>query len=236
MFLLLVYPQGGNRRKYEVTICFRTRDLEFLLPLIACAFLCFLFLFDLLAVNHLYLSCVLGFTATFFCRLLFVTVYITSKFLLVFQELFFCLETLTAFTTLVGVDVFSHYRALGVHCDAMVAKSRRAGEQGTTVSTGTPSLYALMSSVFCQLREIKQSAQTINHHFDQFSGIVCYLLCSYLSECKEAILAIRAAEGLLLCAVAGLVLAELLGGREALVTLVTREECISLQNHEQKSS
>lgn len=210
MFLLLVYPQGSNRREYEVTICFRTRDLELRLSLIGGVSLCqritvsfkFLFcffLFDLLAVNHPYLSCVLGFTATFFGWRLNVTVLTISKFLLVLQELFFRLETTTTFATLVGVDVFSHYRALGVHCNTMVAKSRRTGEQGTAVSTGTPSLYALMSSVFCQL-----------------------------SESKEALLAIRAAEGLLLCAVGGLVLAELLRGGEALVTLVACEECISL--------
>lgn len=210
VFLLLVYPQGGNRREYEVTICFRTRDLELLLRLIGgvslCqriivffAFLFSLFLFDLLAVNHPHLSCVLGFTATFFGWRLNVTVLTISKFLLVLQELFFCLETTTTFATLVCVDVISHYRALGVHCDAMVAKSRRTGEQGTAVPTGTPSLYALMSSVFCKL-----------------------------SERKEALLAVRAAEGLLLCAVGSLVLAELLRGGEALVTFIACEECISL--------
>lgn len=49
-----------------------------------------------------------------------------------------------------------------------------------------------------------------------------------LSEGIEVFPAVRAAEGLLLCAVGNLMLAELLRGGEALVTLVASEDCIGL--------
>lgn len=207
MFLPLVCPQGSNRREYEVTICFRTRNLELLFQIIGgtslcCSVivsLCVLFLFNLFDLNHLFLSCVLGFTATFFALGLSVTVYIIGKFLLVLQELFFCWETTTTFAALVGVDVVSHYRALGVHCNAMVAKARGTGEQGAAVPAGTPSFYALMSSVFVQL-----------------------------SKGKEVFSAVQTVEGLLLSAVGGLVLAELIRGGKTLVTLIASEDCISL--------
>lgn len=131
VFLPLVCPQGCNRREYEVTLCFRTRNLELLFQIIGGASLCcrvivslcFVFLFDLFDLNHLFLSCILGFTATFFALGLSVTVYIIGKSLLVLQELFFCRETTTTFAALEGVDVVSHYRTLGVHCNAMVAKA-----------------------------------------------------------------------------------------------------------------
>lgn len=56
------------------------------------------------------------------------------------------------------------------------------------------------------------------------------MLCPHLSEGKEAFPAVRAAERLLLCVVGELVLTELVRGREALVTLVACEDCVTLQN------
>lgn len=69
------------------------------------------------------MSWVLGFSAPFFPWQLNVTGKISSKFLLVLQQLLFCLEPTTTFATLVGVDVIGHYRSVGVHGDAMAAKS-----------------------------------------------------------------------------------------------------------------
>lgn len=53
----------------------------------------------------------------------------------------------------------------------------------------------------------------------------------HLSEGKEAFPTVRAVEGLLLCAMGGLVLSEVLRYREALVTLITSEDCIRLQKN-----
>lgn len=55
------------------------------------------------------------------------------------------------------------------------------------------------------------------------------MLCTHLSKGEEVFLAVSTEEGLLLCAVAGLVLAKLLRVGEALVTLVASEDRISLQ-------
>lgn len=49
-----------------------------------------------------------------------------------------------------------------------------------------------------------------------------------LSEGKEVLLAVCTKEGFLLCAVGGLVLAELLREGEALVTLIASKDCIGL--------
>lgn len=49
-----------------------------------------------------------------------------------------------------------------------------------------------------------------------------------LGEGKEAFLAVRADEGLLLCAVGGLMLAELLGRGEELLTFVACEDSVTL--------
>lgn len=146
----LVCPQGCNRREYEVTLSFRTGYLELWLQLVGLTFLWwsviisfashfFLLLFDFLDLNRHALSNVLRFSATFFPWRLSFTIQIISKSLLVLQELFFCLETMTTFAALVGVDVISHRRALWVHRNAMVAKSRGTGKQGPTVPAGTPS-------------------------------------------------------------------------------------------------
>lgn len=74
---------------------------------------------------------------------------------------------------------------------------------------------------------------TDNRHISQncidIRYILC-LLCSHLCKGKEFFVAVSTAEGLLLFAVAGLVLAECLGGGEALVTLVAREHSILLKN------
>lgn len=130
MFLPLVHPQGCNRWECEITTRLRTGNME----LSGGATLCwrviaffrsfrFLFLFNLLVINHPPLSCILGFTASFLALWFSITVYFICKFLLVLQELLFRLETLTTFAALKGVDVVGHGGALGVHCDAMVAKS-----------------------------------------------------------------------------------------------------------------
>lgn len=89
-----------------------------------------------------------------------------------------------------------------------------------------------MSSVFVQLQDINLK---LFYHFPSTKNrITCSLLHPHLSEGKEVFLAVRTVEGFLLCAVGGLVLAELIRGGEALVTLVASEDCISLQNDEQK--
>lgn len=134
MVLSLVCPQGCNRSKGKITVSFGTRDLALHLWLIqgtflcgrvtaSFMFLCSLFLFALLAVSQPNISIPVGFAATFFALQLNVTVPITSKFLLVLQELFHCLETSMTFEALVGIDITDHYRALGMHCNAMLAES-----------------------------------------------------------------------------------------------------------------
>lgn len=56
------------------------------------------------------------------------------------------------------------------------------------------------------------------------------LPCPHLGEGKEAFLAVRADKGLLLCAVGGLMLAELLGRGEELFTFVACEDSVTLKN------
>lgn len=84
MLGLLVCPQGCNSREYEVTICFRTGDLELCLQLIWGANLhcrviisfasrCLVFLLNLLCVKNS-LGNVLGSTPTFFALRLNATV------------------------------------------------------------------------------------------------------------------------------------------------------------------
>lgn len=65
----------------------------------------------------------LGFTPAFFALQLSVTVYFPGKFLLVLQELFLRLETLMTFAALEGVQVIGLFWGLGVHRNAMAAKS-----------------------------------------------------------------------------------------------------------------
>lgn len=76
--------------------------------------------------------------------------------------------------------------------------------------------------------------QLFNHLPKTKNRLTCSLLQPHLSEGKEVFPAVRTAKGLLLSAVGGLVLAELIRGGEALVTLVASEDCISLKNDEQK--
>lgn len=128
--LLLVCPQGCNRRKYEITVCFGTGNLELSGGTSLCrrvivffVVLCFLFLFQLFTITRHPLSCMLGFTPTFFALRLSVAVYFIGKFLLVLQERFFRLKTLITFAALEGVEVISLFWGLGVHCNAMAAKS-----------------------------------------------------------------------------------------------------------------
>ena len=95
-----------------------------------------------------------------------------------------------------------------------------------------------MSSVFVQLKHIHHSSYTINNYFissqAQENWLTCGQLHPHLSEGKEVLLAVCTKEGFLLCAVGGLVLAELIREGEALVTLIASKDCIGLQNDEKK--
>lgn len=129
------------------------------------------------------MSCVFGFTATFFSLWLNVTVQVNRKFLLVLKELFFCLEPLITFAASVGVDVIDHYWMLTVLCNSMVAESCRTREQGATITAGTSPFYAFLTFVFVQLQDkqfLIKLKTGIFHKTAQIAGIfyACYVLTS----------------------------------------------------------